>query len=113
MSIKIDSIGILKKYFDGVLGRADHHAQEVEEVALTLMGAVIWKSKEDTIEVRSVGEKTGNMLWFETDNGRYAFRYEHSNQTIELRNGNSNGPIIRTFNNQVNAGEVYTTFATL
>lgn len=113
MSIKMDSIGILREYFNGVLGRADHHAQEVEEVALTLMGAVIWKGKEDSIEVRSVGERTGNMLWFETNKGRYSFKYDHSEKKIELREKTSNGPIVAIFDNTISANTVYSIFTEL
>ena len=113
MSIKMDSVGILREYFNGVLGRADHHAQEVEEVALTLMGAVIWKAKENSIEVRSVGEKTGNMLWFETNRSRYSFRYDHSDKKIELREKTSNGPIISIFDNTITANTVYNIFGDL
>lgn len=113
MSIKMDSIGILREYFNGVLGRADHHAQEVEEVALTLMGAVIWKAKENSIEVRSVGEKTGNMLWFETNRSRYSFKYDHSDKKIELREKTSNGPIVSIFDNTITANTVYSIFDNL
>ena len=113
MGIKMDSIGILREYFNGVLGRADHHAQEVEEVALTLMGAVIWKAKENSIEVRSVGEKTGNMLWFETNRSRYSFKYDHSDKKIELREKTSNGPIVSIFDNTITANTVYSIFDNL
>ena len=109
----MDSIGILREYFNGVLGRADHHAQEVEEVALTLMGAVIWKAKENSIEVRSVGEKTGNMLWFETNRSRYSFKYDHSDKKIELREKTSNGPIVSIFDNTITANTVYSIFDNL
>lgn len=44
MAIFIDSLQTLQKYLVGVLHRADHHAGKVEGVALTLAGAIIWKS---------------------------------------------------------------------
>ena len=53
MAVKMQSADLLKEYFNGVLSRADHHAQGVQEISLALMGAVIWRSEGD-IEVKSV-----------------------------------------------------------
>lgn len=44
MAISIDSIETLQTYLSGVMGRAGHHAGQVEGVALALLGAVVWRS---------------------------------------------------------------------
>ena len=113
MAVKVETADLLKEYFTGVLERADHHAQGVQEICLALMGAVIWKGRANSIEVRSVGERTGNMLWFETDKGRYSFKYDHSEKKIELREKTSNGPIVSIFDNTIDANTVYSIFSEL
>ena len=45
MAQKIEQIKILKQYIKRVLDKADHHAENVNEVILTLIGAVIWKKR--------------------------------------------------------------------
>lgn len=113
MAIKVDSTEILKEYFNRVLERADHHAGEVKEVALTLMGAVIWKS-EDDIQVRSVGkDATGNVLWFNTTNSRYSFLYNHATQKIELHKDSMKGELIHEFNNESSSKEIFDIFSNL
>jgi hypothetical protein len=98
MSVSIESTELLKTYFEGVLHRADHHAKEVEEVALSLLGAVIWKSN-DEIQVREVKEGYGNVLWFRTENNRYALCYNHSTKKIELRDRSQQGDTLHEFDN--------------
>lgn len=40
MAININSINTLQEYLRGVLGRANHHAGNVEGVSLILLGAL-------------------------------------------------------------------------
>ena len=108
----MQSAELLKSYFNGVLGRADHHAKNVEQIALTLMGAVIWKSTGD-IEVREVKDSTGNILWFECSEKRYAFCYNHSTGKIDLRERTLKGNTIHEFDNSSSAAEVFAIFKDL
>ncbi len=36
MPLPVSDVDVLKGYIDGVMARADHHANEVEEIALGL-----------------------------------------------------------------------------
>ena len=53
MAISINSLELLQTYLVGVLSRAEHHAFNVEGVALALAGAVIkricWKSSKHNL----------------------------------------------------------------
>lgn len=114
MAVAIETTEILKDYFDGVLARADHHAKEVEEVALPLMGAVIWRSCGE-IQVREVKEGYGNVLWFTTNsNGsgynRYALSYNHSTRKIEMRDRSQKGDVLYEFDNSVSSGRILEIF---
>jgi hypothetical protein len=83
MAITIDSIETLQEYLNGVLGRAEHHAGNVEGVSLALLGAVIWKSDSE-IEVKQYDGRPANMIWFWVNGTRYLMKYNHSLGQIEL-----------------------------
>ena len=98
MAISINSIETLQAYLNGVLGRADHHAKNVEGVALALLGAVIWRSTGE-IEVREYNGNPANMIWFYVNQNRYVLSYNHSQETIELKDRTNNGSVIASFDN--------------
>lgn len=114
MAVKMTTADLLKDYFNGVLERADHHAKAVQEVCLTLMGVVIWKSEGD-IEVKEVREGgMGNILWFKTvDGSRYALYYNHETLKIELRDRNSRGNTLYEFDNTTTQAQLFNIFKDL
>lgn len=113
MAVKMTSAELLKDYFSGVLNRADHHAQGVQEICLALMGGVIWKSEGD-IEAKSVkDEGMGNILWFTCGGCRYAMCYNHSTISIELRARSMRGETLYVFTNETPISEVFRVFETL
>ncbi|WP_162148383.1 hypothetical protein [Vibrio cholerae] len=40
MALTVKDVNILSQYISGVMARADHHAGNVEEIALALAGAI-------------------------------------------------------------------------
>jgi hypothetical protein len=112
MAITINSLAILQEYLLGVLERADHHAGNVEGVALTLAGAIIWKSTRD-IEVREYKGETANMIWFWVDENRYAMLYNHSTETIELRKRTFKGSLVDSFDNSSGYSKIIQVFKNL
>jgi hypothetical protein len=112
MAISIDSIDILQKYLAGVLHRADHHAGNVEGVALTLMGAVIWKS-DGEIKVREYAGEPANIIWFSVSGRKYAMTYDHGNETILLRKNIKNGPVLHSFSNSSSYQDIIAAFKAL
>lgn len=46
MAKTIKDIKILKDYLTGVLDRANHHAQNVNEIALAIAGGIIWRTTD-------------------------------------------------------------------
>ncbi len=109
MAISINSIEILQTYLKGVLLRAEHHAGNVEGVALTLAGAIIWKSTGE-IEVREYAGSPANIIWFWVNDKRYAMTYNHSNEEIELKSRTQSGDIIATFDNDSKYSEIINVF---
>jgi hypothetical protein len=109
----VTDIGVLRDYIRGVMDRADHHAQSVSKVALTIAGAVIWRKDDEPLEVMARQGEMKNVLWFKVNGQRYAISYNHETGEIELRQGTTRGDIVRTFSNATPASVVRSVFAGL
>jgi hypothetical protein len=112
MALTITTLTLLNEYINGVMNRADHHGQNVNEIVLTLAGAVIWRATQD-VEVRTYNEETANILWLTVTGHRYAIAYNHQTGNIEIRDRNQNGAVLATFNNSSTANDVKTIFGGL
>ncbi|MBW8323661.1 MAG: hypothetical protein K0M50_02745 [Prolixibacteraceae bacterium] len=112
MALTIETLTVLNQYINGVMSRADHHALNVNEVVLTLAGAVIWRATQD-VEVRTYNEETANILWVTINGHRYALAFNHQIGEIELHDRTQNGIVLAKFNNSTSATEVKTIFAGL
>ena len=109
MALKIEDIHLMKRYFEGVMGRASHHAENVNEIILALVGGMIWRGAD--IDVRTYGDKTANMLWMKTDSGNtYCFIFNHNNWKIEVYEKTMNGKLLRQFTNEVSLTDVRESF---
>lgn len=112
MAIEIDQIGVLKKYFNGVMNRADHHADKVNEIVLALIGGVIWRA-EGNFEVKQYSGSPANILWMIVGNTRYCFKFNHETEKIECHKDGHNGDLIEEFDNNVPISKVKSFFASL
>ena len=92
--------------------RADEHGQNVNEVVLSLAGAVVWRATQD-VEVRTYNDRTANILWLTINDDRYAIAYNHSTFNIELRERTQNGNVLAVFNNNTTTARVKQVFAAL
>ena len=111
MPKKVESIKMLKDYFTGVIKRADHHAPNIAKVIYTLLGLIIFKKDDNNeIEVRSNEDSTGNILWVKINDIRYAFRYEHSDRTIEIRKNSYKGDLITKIDNNTSINDLLEIF---
>jgi len=100
MALTVETIDTWREYLQGVMNRADHHAQNVNEFALALIGAIIWRSTDDVKVMEREGEAK-NILWMCINGRNYCFTYDHSNGGfIAMRDGNSRGAILHRFTNQ-------------
>lgn len=114
MSIKIKTINDYNKYFDCVLERANDHANSIIKVTYYLSSLVLrFMDKDSIIEVREQSGEMKNILWFIMYDKRYAIRYEHDNNTIELRERKVNGPIIGIFDKTTSFDTIYNLFIKL
>jgi len=113
MPAQVTDVDTLKAYLEGVVTRADHHAGNVNEIALALAGAIVWRKDPPPIEVMQRSGDMKNILWVRIDGQRYAFRYDHETQAIEIRKGNTRGRLIHAFTNDSALSDVRRVFESL
>jgi hypothetical protein len=113
MPREITDIEVLQAYLRGVMERAEHHAGDVSDIALTLAGAIIWRKDSGAIKVREHEGQLANVLWTKIGGEQYAFSYNHKDKTIEIRRGNIRGEVLRSFTNSTTAAEVKQFFSEL
>src|SRR5205085_6266989 len=105
-------IAALHQYLQGVVTRADHHANNVGEVALTIAGAIAWRTDGDLI-VRTYAGTMANVMRVQISGKQYTLAYNHKLGAIEVREGKLTGAVLRSFTNANTAAEVKDFFSTL
>lgn len=113
MPQQVTDIDVLRDYLRGVVDRADHHAQNVNEIALAIAGGVIWRKDDDPLEVMVREGEMKNVIWFKVNGQRYALSYNHETQEIELRQGTTQGIVLGSFSNSISNDQVRQIFAGL
>lgn len=105
MAITVKDIKALKEYFNGVMDRADHHADNVNEIVLALIGGVIWRAEGNFI-VREYAGTPANILWMDVNGKRYCFKFNHDEDRIDCLEGGHTGEVIESFDNNTSMAEV-------
>jgi hypothetical protein len=114
MALTAKSVKDVQGYFQGVVARAEHHAINVTEVIYPLLGLIILHLDSGSdIKVREYNGTPANMLWVQIKGKRYAFRYDHTNDNIEIRDGGLNGAVLHTVDNSNNIPSLVTIFEKL
>ena len=106
------SVDVLQQYIQGVMNRAEHHANNVDEVSLIIAGAVVWR-KDGEIEVMTHDGDMKNVLWVHISGKRYALSYDHIQRCIVVRERSTQGKVLASFTNGNSAAEVKSFFAGL
>lgn len=112
MPLPVTDIDLLQKYLTKVLERADHHARGVDQIALALVGAVVWR-KTGTLEVMPTKDGTGNVLWFYVGDARYCLSYNHEEGSIDLRAKSTQGNRLAALDNSTSLGALRAMFESL
>jgi len=110
MPKEVTEIDVLRNYLRGVMDRADHHAQDVNEVALSVAGGIIWRKDDQPLEVLVREGEMKNVLWFKINGKKYALSYNHDTREIELRDDTTRGKVVASFSNTKTTAEVRVIF---
>jgi len=113
MPQQVTDIDVLRDYIQGVMGKADHHALNVNEVALAIAGGVVWRKDDEPIEVMVREGEMKNVLWFKVDGNRYALSYNHTTNEIEIRRGSTQGAVMGSFSNSTTNNQIRQLFESL
>ena len=113
MPISLVNVDDLQEQLLGILRRSDHHAGEVNEVLLTISGAILWRKSPEPVKVNTKEGVGGTVIWFRVDGLRYALLYNHELRRIELSEGGRKGELLCTFTNETPTAEVVRVFAGL
>jgi hypothetical protein len=108
----VSDIQILKKYISAVMERAAHHAGPVEEIALAIAGALIWRT-DGPFEINEREGEMKNVLWVRIGGKKYALSYNHESMAIEIRDRTTHGGILGSFTNETPISEIKSFFAAL
>jgi len=106
------SVDVLQQYIQGVMNRAEHHANNVDEVSLAIAGAVVWR-KDGELEVMTHAGDMKNVLWVHISGKRYALSYHHIQRSIVVRERSTQGKVLAAFTNANSAADVKSFFAGL
>ena len=109
----ITDIEILKEYISQVIDRAEHHANNVENIVLAIAGAIIWKKDSNPIKVFTREGEMKNVIWVNINGNKYAFSYNHDTQKIEIRQDNTQGKVIASFDNSTSTDDIKRFFKNL
>src|SRR3954463_9769531 len=108
MAMTITTIDEMQGDLQGVVGRADHHARQVNSIVLPLLGAVVlYKDPGTEIEVRTYAGSPANMLWCWIGGHRYAFVYNHATQNVDMRDRTGQGEVVAEFHNRMSLLQVH------
>jgi Integron cassette protein VCH_CASS1 chain len=114
MALTVKEMEVLRAYLNGVMDRADDHADAVREITLALTGAILWRKDDDEpIKVMVHNGMTKNVLWVRINGTRYAFSYDHETVLIEMRKDSIQGDTLHTFSNSTSLSELYQIFKAL
>lgn len=113
MAIQVNDVDALKGYLEAAMGRAKHHPGNVDGVILALTGAIVWKKDADPIEPMGSEGDTKNVLWVKFNGIRYAFSYNHTARTVELRKNSTDGAVLYSFSNATPYADIISAFDTL
>lgn len=108
----VTDVDLLQEYIRGVMSRAEHHARGVDEVCLTIAGAIIWRKDGDIRVYEREGEMK-NALWIDIDGRSYALSYNHDNGAIEVKEDSMRGDVLAAFTNDDSASRVKDFFSEL
>jgi hypothetical protein len=113
MPQQVTDVERLQEYMHGVISRAEHHAQNVNEIVYALVGAVVCYKDADPIKVLTQDGEMKNVMWIMINRSKYALSFNHKTGEIELRSGTIKGDVLHSFSNSTPNSQVRQVFENL
>jgi hypothetical protein len=113
MATFVNDLNLLRDYLGGVASRANHHAQNVQDVAPAVAGHIILNKDDDPIKVLTRDGNMKNAIWVKIRNKEYAFKYDHTTQQIQIREVTLQGTLRHSIDNNTSHAQLTAIFASL
>jgi len=91
----VSDIATLQQYLQGVVMRADHHANNVDEISLTIAGAIALAHGRGS-RCRTYAGSMANVMRVRINGQQYTLAYNHTTGEIEARR-ELTGRVLRSF----------------
>jgi hypothetical protein len=95
----------LYRWINAARRRADHHGHKINLIVDPLARIVFRKADELSVRV--------NQAWLTFGEQKYALKYKRPEGVIELRRGNTLGPVVATFTNATAPSTIAAVFDSL
>ncbi|MCJ2101838.1 hypothetical protein [Methylobacterium sp. E-046] len=103
----------VRRYAVSVIARADGEALQMKAVTLALLGGIMWRSAPGSTEMIQ-DEAGAKAILSTTLGGRHlTFSYDQNTESIEMREGTTDGPVLHRFCNRTLAEDFEGTFSVL
>ncbi|MCJ2138032.1 hypothetical protein MKK69_28965 [Methylobacterium sp. J-026] len=103
----------VRRYAVSVIAQSEGEDLQMKAVTLALLGGIMWRSKPGSTEMTQDGD-SGNAILSTTLGGRHLnFSYDQNTESIAMREGRVDGPILHSFCNRTLIGDFETAFSAL
>ncbi|MCJ2070650.1 hypothetical protein MKK75_17945 [Methylobacterium sp. J-030] len=103
----------VRRYAVSVIAQSEGEDLQMKAVTLALLGGIMWRSKPGSTEMTQDGD-SANAVLSTTLGGRHLiFSYEQQTESIVMREGRVDGPILHNFCNRTLIGDFERAFSAL
>ncbi|MCJ2017096.1 hypothetical protein MKK84_06595 [Methylobacterium sp. E-065] len=103
----------VRRYAVSVIAQSEGEALQMKTVTLALLGGIMWRGAPGSTEM--IQDEMGtNAILSTTLGGRHlTFSYDQNTESIEMREGTMDGPVLHRFCNRTLVGDFERTFSAL
>lgn len=103
----------VRRYAVSVIARSDGEDLQMKAVTLALLGGIMWRGAPGSTELIQ-DEVSAKAILLTTLGGRHlTFSYDQNTESIEMREGTTDGPILHRFCNRTLVADFDQTFSAL
>ncbi|MCJ2101227.1 hypothetical protein [Methylobacterium sp. E-046] len=103
----------VRRYAASVIARSEGEDLQMKAVTLALLGGIMWRGAPGSTEMiqDEVGSKA--ILSATLGSRHLTFTYDQNTESIEMREGTTDGPVLHRFCNRTLINDVEETFSAL
>jgi hypothetical protein len=103
----------VRRYAESVIAKSEGEALQMKTVTLALLGGIMWRGVPGSTEMIQ-DDVSAKIILSTTLGGRHlTFTYDQNTESIELREGMTDGPVLHRFCNRTLINDLKETFRAL